>query len=125
MGTIRPDELSDAVMEGLKEYAALATDELKKAAKEAGQNAKKELKSTSPKRTGEYRKSWTYKQTGETSNTINVTVYSKNRYMLTHLLEYGHAKRGGGRVPPKPHIGEAQDNAERELLSKLERALKG
>ncbi len=125
MATIRPVELTDAVMEGLQEYATLATDELKKAVKEAGQGAKKELKTTAPKDTGAYRKSWTYRQTGETANTINVTIHSKDRYMLTHLLENGHAKRGGGRVPAKPHIGKAQENAEKALKSKIERALKG
>ena len=54
-----------------------------------------------------------------------VTVYSPSRYMLAHLLENGHAKRGGGRVRAIPHIAPAQDHAEQEIERELERTLRG
>lgn len=38
----------------------------------------------------EKRKSWTVKTTKETANSLEVTVHSKNRYQLAHLLEFGH-----------------------------------
>ena len=123
MQTIKAENLADAVMEGLKDYARLATDDLKAAVKEAGQSARKELRTTAPKKTGAYRKSWTYKVTGETANTINVTIHSKDRYRLTHLLENGHAKRGGGRVKAIPHISVAQDNAVEKMTKSIERSL--
>lgn len=123
MQTIKAENLADAVMEGLKDYARLATDDLKAAVKEAGQSARKELRTTAPKRTGKYRKSWTYKVTGETANTINVTVHSKDRYRLTHLLENGHAKRGGGRVAARPHISVAQEHAVSKMMLSIEQKL--
>ena len=123
MQTIKAENLADAVMDGLKDYARLATDDLKAAVKEAGQFARKELRTTAPKKTGAYRKSWTYKVIGETANTINVTVHSKDRYRLTHLLENGHAKRGGGRVKAIPHISVAQDNAVEKMTKSIERSL--
>ena len=51
-----------------------------------------------PKRTGKYAKSWSTKKTKENSHSLEMTVHSKNRYQLAHLLEKGYAKRGGGRV---------------------------
>ena len=123
MQTIKAEDLTDAVMEGLRDYARLATEDLKAAVREAGQSARKELRTTAPKKTGAYRKSWTYKVIGETANTINVTVHSKDRYRLTHLLEHGHAKRGGGRVKAIPHISVAQDNAVEKMTKSIERSL--
>ena len=40
-----------------------------------------------PKDTGDYAKSWTVKKTKETSSSLTLTVHSKNRYQLAHLLE--------------------------------------
>ena len=36
------------------------------------------------KRTGAYRKSWAVKNTKETASALEVTVYSRDRYRLTH-----------------------------------------
>lgn len=70
-----------------------------------------------------YAKSWTVKNTKETANSLEVTVHSKNRYQLAHLLEHGHAKRGGGRVAGKAHIAPAEENAICQLEEELERSL--
>ena len=98
------DNLANEIMEGLKEYADLASDDVKKAVRKAGNTVRKEISENAPKDTGAYAKSWSVKKTKETSNSLEVTVYSKNRYQLAHLLEHGHAKRGGGRVAARPHL---------------------
>lgn len=121
--TIRPDQLADEVMKGLREYADLAVDEMKKEVKKAGASAKKEIGETAPKKTGRYAKSWRAKTMKEDSTSIEVTVYSPSRYMLAHLLEHGHAKRGGGRVVGKPHLAPAEEKAEQELEDGIKRAL--
>lgn len=121
---MKVDDLSKAVMQGLMEYAELATDEMKKSVKSAGNLAKKEISANAPKDTGEYSKSWRVRNTKETANTLTVTVHSKTRYRLAHLLEKGYAKRNGGRVQGRPHIAPAEAKAVQKLEDDIVRALK-
>lgn len=120
---IRPDQLTSAIMEGLKEYANLATDDMKKAVKKAGTSVRKEIQQNAPADTGAYAKSWAVKTEKETSDSLQLIVHSKNRYQLAHLLEHGHAKRGGGRVAGKAHIAPAEEKAVRQLEEEIERSL--
>lgn len=119
------DEMASAIMDGLQEYADLATDDLKKAVKKAGKSVKDEIANTAPKDTGKYAKSWSVKTVKETSNSLDVVVHSKNRYQIAHLLEHGHAKRGGGRVAAIPHIAPAEEKAIEVLETEVEKALRG
>ena len=121
---VRVDQMADAIMKGLTEYADLATDEMKSAVKKAGKMVKEEIEANAPKDTGKYASSWAAKTTQENANTLVQTVYSRNRYQLAHLLEHGHAKRGGGRVPGKPHIAPAEQKGIKKLETEIERALK-
>ena len=41
--TIRIDQMADAIMQGLNEYAELATEDMKKAVKAASKTVKKEI----------------------------------------------------------------------------------
>lgn len=118
------DQMASVIMEGLQDYADLATDDLKAAVKKAGTTVRNQIQSTAPSDTGKYAKSWSVKNIKETSNSLEVTVYSKNRYQLAHLLEFGHAKRGGGRVAGKAHITPAEQAGIEELEKEIERSLK-
>ena len=118
------DGLADAVMEGLREYAALAADDMKKAVREAGKTVKQEISATAPRDTGAYSKSWAIKSVKETSDSLEVVVHSRKRYRLTHLLEHGHAKRGGGRVAGRPHIAPAEQKGIEQLEREIERSLR-
>ena len=122
--TIRIDQLADTVMKGLEDYAKLAVDDLKTDVQKAGKKVKEQIESTAPKDTGKYAKSWAVKKTKETSDSIQVVVHSKNRYQLTHLLEFGHAKRGGGRVAARPHIAAAEQAGIDQLTRDIERDLR-
>ena len=117
------DSLADAVMEGLTEYADLATDDMKVAVRKAGNTIRNEIKETAPKNTGAYAKSWSVKTERETSSSLHLIVHSRNRYQLAHLLEFGHAKRGGGRVAAQPPIAPAEEKGVGELEKSIERSL--
>lgn len=112
------DDMSDEIMKGLTEYAELADTAMKKAVRKTATSVKKEISENAPKRTGDYAKSWATKKVTENSHSLQITVHSKNRYQLAHLLEHGHAKRNGGRVNGKPHIAPAEENGA-DLLESL------
>ena len=122
--TVKIDQLADAVMKGLEDYAKLAADDLKADVQKAGKTVKQQIESTAPRKTGKYAKSWAVKKTKETSDSIQLVVHSKNRYQLTHLLEHGHAKRGGGRTRAFPHIAPAEQAGMEQLVRDIERDLK-
>jgi hypothetical protein len=125
MANVKIDKLADEITKGLKEYADLATEDMKKAVRKSGNAVRKEITQSAPKDTGAYAKSWSVKKTKETSNSLEVTVHSRNRYQLAHLLEHGHAKRGGGRVAARPHIAKAEENAIDTLEQEIIKALGG
>lgn len=124
MRSVRIDELADAVSDGLKEYAGVSNEVVKRAVKNAGDVVKEEIQAKAPVRTGRYKKSFQAIKTKETADSLFVTVHSKDRYQLTHLLEKGHAKRGGGRVKAIVHIAPAEQKGIKALTEEVERGLK-
>lgn len=117
------DNLADEIIQGLQEYAQLADTEMKKAVKKTATSVKKEISTNAPKDTGAYGKSWKATKVKENSHSLQMTVHSKDHYRLAHLLEKGHAKRGGGRVAGKPHIAPAEENGAEMLENLIKEAL--
>lgn len=125
MANVTVDNLAAEIMKGLTEYKDLATADMKTAVRKAGKSVKKDIQANAPKKTGAYSKSWTVKTTKETSESLELTVHSPKKYQLAHLLEKGHAKRGGGRTKAIPHIAPAEEKAVKELEADIKRALGG
>ena len=118
-------ELQKAVLEELKNYRDIAVEEMNKAVKDAAKTVISEIEKTAPRNTGTYAKSWKSKTTQQTALGIQETVHSPSRYRIAHLLEHGHAKRGGGRVEARPHIAQAEEIGEKQLEEDLRKALEG
>lgn len=119
------ENMADTILEGMTKYSDLTTDIMKTCVKNAGNSIKKDIESTAPEKKGKYRKSWAIQKQKETSSCLEIIIHSKNRYQLAHLLEKGHVKRNGGRVPAIPHIAPAEEKGIRELMDGIERGLEG
>lgn len=121
----RIDDFSNVLEQALSEYGDTAASSVKQAVTKAGEAVKEQIKTAAPKDTGRYAKSWAVKTTKETATSKNVVVHSTKQYRLTHLLEFGHAKRGGGRTKAQPHIAPAEQAGFEMLLSEVEKGVKG
>ena len=117
------DDMASAIMEGLEEYADLADAAMKKAVRKTATSVKNEISAKAPVKSGRYKRSWTAKKTKENSHALEMTVHSKDRYQIAHLLEHGHAKRGGGRVAAIPHIAPAEANGADMLETLIKKEL--
>lgn len=108
----------------LDEYTKDVKESTEDVVKDVAKNAVKQLKSSSPKRTGKYAKGWASQI--ETSRIdVKATVYGKSgTYQLAHLLEFGHAKRGGGRVAGIEHIAPVEtwvtEQVEKQLKQRIQ-----
>lgn len=125
MSGIKIDALGAEITKLMEEYASEVAADTKAEAKAVAKQAVKELKQTSPEgpgsRKGHYKDGWASKVESENAVSIGIRIYNKKKPGLTHLLEKGHAKRGGGRVEGIPHIGPAEKQAAKDY----ERRLKG
>lgn len=124
------DNLDEEIKKELESYNVEAVRVTNESIKETAKEAVKTLKKGGPykNRTGKYAKDWTAGQREKTKSVIEVqgyTVYNKENYQLTHLLEYGHQSRNGGRVKAFSHITPLNEQIGEIVASKIERKLRG
>lgn len=124
---INPAQLSTTLKKILDEYGEDVLDYVDEAIVKTAMEAQKEVKKTSPKKSGRYAKGWSVDKK-ETSEGPYETIYNKNTYQLTHLLEFGHVLKVGGRVAgtvsAKPHIAPIQDKTPDIFEKKLKEVMK-
>ena len=83
------DGMADAIMKDLTEYASVATDDMKRAVRDAGNTVKKQIQANAPVDTGAYKKSWTVTKVSENSSSLDLVVHSKNRFIRKMILRPG------------------------------------
>lgn len=94
---VTSNQLASEIMNALKEYKEVTDDVVKQAVNTVSEETKKMVQSASPTDSGGYKKGWTAKKMKDSASKTEVVVYNRSKPGLTHLLEKGHAKRGGGR----------------------------
>ncbi len=122
------NKLAVTISEMLQAYTDEVGQKIIQAASDIADEAVEKLKSTSPKRpsSGRYAKDWAKKQVQfKRARAVKFTVHNKKHYGLTHLLEYGHATRSGGRTKAQPHIAPVEQWAKEEMVKRVEEAVKG
>lgn len=126
MANIKLDKLEDA----LKKELTLYQDDINTSVREAVKvNMRAMVKETKAQRfkedTGNYRKAIASRPGIRTPNTLSMIWYVKApHYRLSHLLEYGHATRNGGRTVAYGFISKAEDTAITNLEKDITEAIK-
>lgn len=111
----KPEDLQKVLSGYLENYVEDITEDVEDTVTEVAKEAKQELVQTSPRsgvaRKTKYYKGWAIKNGGRTrkKHYFGKTVWNKTNYQLTHLLEFGHATRNGGRTQAQPHIRKVEE----------------
>lgn len=119
-------DFAKVIQDYLRVYDGAAVEVLTETITEVARESVKKLKAESPKgATGDYAKNWRY-QVERGRLRVGATVYGdKPTYSLAHLLEHGHAKRGGGRVAPIVHIAPVEEWAVDEVVDRYVTKMEG
>lgn len=128
MFSIKPDELQKAVMNYLENYKEEIDEDVIETVDEITKKARDELKQTSPRgkgtRSNPYYKGWAIKLNKRRSGVYHKVIWNKTNYQLTHLLEFSHATRNGGRTKAIPHIRPIEQKYNVEFVDKLEKKIR-
>lgn len=116
-------DLSAEIEKLLEEEYDRVSEILEESSEKVAEEAVKELKSNSPKKSGKYRLSWANKKSKNWGIGVNNTIHNKKHYRLTHLLEFGHAKVNGGRVEARPHIEAVEQRAMKKFEDAIRRGI--
>lgn len=119
------DRLTEEVEKILNDYGENVQQNLGEIVKQMSKKGAQTLRSQSKgtfNGTGKYAKGWTSRaETGRMS--AQGTIYNKDVPGLPHLLEHGHANRGGGRTPGRVHIKTVEDALIKEFEQKVKSKL--
>lgn len=123
MQKIDVKELSSALVEAYEAYTDDVIEEINVAADEISKNALAQVKEDAPKRRPEYYKGFK-RVHRRLKNGKEYAIWNPKYYSLVHLVEKGHVKRTGERVPGKPHMEPTEVKMVAEFEKRVEKAIK-
>lgn len=110
------------IKEILNDYTQDIQEAITKEAQIVAKKGVAELKNTSPKRTGKYRKGWKV-QTKKGKGFVECTIYNATSGQLTHLLEKPHALRNGRTSKAQVHIAPVEQKCVEEYERNVEKII--
>ena len=117
---VNNENLGREIAMALAEYDQEIADKTKDCVDKVSKEGVNELKKSSPKLTGDYRRGWQKREAYRDTRTKRNIVHNKTDYQLTHLLEHGHASRYGGRGKKKKKIKNVEESMRERLENKIE-----
>lgn len=107
----------------LNNYQEKTIEELQTIIDSVSDDAVTALHSAYPGGTGAYNAGWTSSKK-KTADMYSRVIHGESpTFRLAHLLEHGHAKRNGGRVPGIVHIAPIEEAAINNLIERLKSSL--
>ena len=129
MSTIKPSELARAVNDILEDWQGVTDEAAKRGVQKAAEEAVSDLRGAHPPGSEKYgswaayNNGWTSRKDSSKKGVYTQVVHNKKKYQLTHLLENGHAIKGGGRARAFPHIAPVAEKIEDKLLEIIKSGL--
>ncbi|TCN00859.1 hypothetical protein EV294_101309 [Paenibacillus sp. BK033] len=125
MANIRIDQLANVLTSAVQAYTQDVGEAIENKVDEVADAVLQDTKRDSPYRTGRYRKGFAKtKRVLPGQGYKGYYIWNKKYYRLVHLQEFGHAKRGGGRVAGKPHLRPAYDRNAEKLQDDIKRIIR-
>lgn len=117
---IKAEQFSTEIKNQLLAFQSDVIDIHKEETDNVAKEGLKVLKSHARVRTGAYKKSLSNRKVSESALAKTRVLYAKApHYREAHLIENGHAKRGGGRTRAFPHFKYADDYILKKLPEKI------
>ncbi|RHM97170.1 HK97 gp10 family phage protein [Dielma fastidiosa] len=117
------ENLSAALMQRFSEYTDDRCEKATEITKQTGKEMVKAVKDDSPVLTGKYRDGWVA-EVQQGNGYTKIIGKNKKKPKLTHLLQNGHAKVNGGRVPGVDHVDKNENKYNELLLERVEDVFK-
>ena len=125
---INPEELQKAISDYLENYREDIQEDVEEVTDKVTKEARDELKQTSPRGKGSrknpYHKGWAVKLQKKGKLQYHKVVWNKTNYQLTHLLEFGHVTRNGGRTRAISHIRPVEEKYNVKFVDLLEQKIR-
>ena len=125
MQKVQINNLANEVTKILTEYSEEVTNECKNVVSKIAEQTNTEIKNhCNFKGTGKYIKSFKLTTSFEDARNKRITWHVRSpHYRLTHLLEFGHITRNGGRTRSFPHVRYGDEYVKTNLPKKIKEGI--